>query len=258
LGQLAALAILNIFLLGILSYFFNPPRTVRGHELLWFIRDTNFVLIGISLVVLILSMFRRLLYRFQVVFSIVMASGALTMVYSACLLTLPLVTFIDSKQDEYLAEVFMVSGAAASVIVAAATVVHVILLRRRLRSGHSDRRTIGNYVAVSRSSRAKTLWITFAAVAVVPNVLTSGQYLINSLGAIGLVFFACFLPSLPVELGYLAYLKSKDRVYWEARPPRMPVEERRRLIRKVVLWVVGIAVAIAAFWIFATNFRAGV
>lgn len=251
LGQLAALAILNIVLLGILSYFFNPPRAVQGHELLWSIRDINSVLIGISLVVLILSMFRRLLYRFQTVSSIVMAFGALAMVYSVCLLTLPVVTFVDSKQDAYLVEVFIVSGLAASVIVAAATAVHIILLRRRLRTGHSDKRTIGNYVAASGSNRSKIMWITFGVAAVVPNVVTSGQYLINSLGAIGLVFFACVLPSLPVELGYLAHMKAKDDAYWEVRPPGMPVGERRRLTRKVILWALGIVVALTAFWVLA-------
>ncbi|QNE37848.1 hypothetical protein F1C12_20340 [Leifsonia shinshuensis] len=255
LRQLAALSILNIVLLGILSYFFNPPGGVRGHEALWFFRDVNLVLIGLSVVVLILSVFRSLLFRFQAMFSIVMAFGALVMVYSVCLLTLPMVTFIDSNEDEYRAEVFIVSCVVASAIVVSATAVHVIRLRRRLRAGHSEKRTIGNYLAVSKSRRSKILWITFGVIAVVPNLLTSGQYLTNALGAIGLIFFACVLPSLPVEFSYLAYLKLKDRVYWEVRPPRMPAQERRRLTRKVVLWLVGIVVAIAAFWVLAKYLR---
>ncbi|WP_158861884.1 hypothetical protein [Leifsonia sp. AG29] len=259
LGQLPTLAILILALLGALSYFFNAPSAAQGHQVLWLVRDVNMILIGMSAVVLLISVFRRLLYRFQAMFSTVMAVAALGLVYSVCLLPLPLVTFVETQGErEYRSDIFVIFVIAASAILVGAIVVHALMLRHRLRVGHSEERTIGNFVAVSRSNRSKIVWITFGLVAVVPNVLTSGQYLANSLGAIGLIFFACVTPSLPVEFAYLAYLKSKDRAYWEARPPRLPKDERRRLARKTAMWVFGIAVALALFWVFAKNFSAGV
>lgn len=50
-------------------------------------------------------------------------------------------------------------------------------------------------------------------VALVPNIVTQGQYLTNTVGMLALLTFVVVMPSLPVELTYLAYLKSKDREY---------------------------------------------
>jgi hypothetical protein len=253
-ASLAALpqwAVVIIILLGILSYLFNAPVDVAGHEVLWFVRDVNVVLMGMSAVVFIVSMFRRLVYRFQVNFSIVNAAAALGLVYSVCLLTFPMVTFVKGQGKNYPIVLFVACAISTVAILLGAAAVHVSLLRRRLRVGHSEKRTIGNFVAVSGSNRSKIMWITLVVVVVVPNVLTSGQYFVNFLGAFGLIFLACVMPSLPVEFAYLAYLKSKDRSYWEERPRGMPKAERRRLTRKVLLWAVGIVVAVVLFWVFA-------
>lgn len=253
-ASLAALPrgpILIIISLGILSYFFNAPADVAGHEILWFVRDVNVVLMGMSAIVFIVSMVRTLVYRFQVTFSIVNAASALGLVYSVCLLTFPMVTFVKGQGTNYPIALFVACAILTMAILLGAAAVHVLLLRRRLRVGHSEKRTIGNFVAVSGSNRSKIMWITLVVAAVLPNVLTSGQYLVNFLGVFGLIFLACVTPSLPVEFAYLAYLKSKDRSYWEVRPRGMPKAERRRLTRKVVLWTVGVVVAAGLFWVFA-------
>jgi len=257
-GSLPVLSILIIVLLGACNFWLNVPSDVSGHEVLWFVRDFNVVLIGVSAVFFVSSLSRRLLYRFQVFFSFALAGMALGLVYSICLLPLPLVAFLNVSDKDVSAMLFSVGGLVGLIVLVGSIGVHALMLRHRLRVGHSEKRTIGNLVAVSKSNRSKIFWITFGVVTVVPNVLTSGQYLMNYFAAIGLVFFACVTPSLPVEFAYLAYLKSKDRVYWEARPPGLPKEERRRLTRKIVLWVVGIVVALAAFWVFAKYFTAGV
>lgn len=258
LGRFATLALPIIVVLGVLSFGFNELGADKGHEVLPFVRDINLVMIGLSAAFLLLSVFKRLLYRFQVFFSAVLAAMALGLVYAICLLPLPLVAFLNVSDKDVSVMLFSVGGLVGLIFLVGSIGVHVLMLRHRLRVGHSEKRTIGNYVAVSKSNRSKIFWIIFGLVTVVPNVLTSGQYLMNDFAAIGLVFFACVTPSLPVEFAYLAYLKSKDRVYWEARPPGLPKEERRRLTRKIVLWVVGIVVALAAFWVFAKYFTAGV
>jgi hypothetical protein len=227
----------------------NAPSTYKGYEVLSFLAGVNVVIIWICAFFLILSMFKKLTYRFQVFSSTVMAGMAVGLVYTICLMTLTIATLHRSRGEQFYATLFNVVGLVAVALVAGATVVHVLLLRRRLRVGHSEKRTIGNYLAVSGSNRSKMFWIIVGAVAVVPNVLTQGQYLTNSFGVLALIFFAFVMPSLQVEFAYLAYLKSKDRVYWEKLPRRSSKKERLGLVRKVVMWVLGIIAAIALIWV---------
>ena len=256
LGNLRAIPVLVIFLLGVVTFGLNVLSADQGRHVLRPRREPGSDR----------SERRRadyvhlwgLLYRFQVVFSAVLAFMGLVMVYTLCSITLPLVAFLNVSDKDVSAMLFSVGGLVGLIVLVGSIGVHALMLRHRLRVGHSEKRTIGNLVAVSKSNRSKIFWITFGLVTVVPTVLTPGQYLMNYFAAIGLVFFACVTPSLPVEFAYLAYLKSKDRVDWEARPPGLPKEERRRLTRKIVLWVVGIVVALSAFWVFAKCFTAGV
>lgn len=210
------MGVLIAILLGVVNIGPLRPFTgLKGNEVLSFVCDTNVVVIWVCAGFLILSMFKKLIYRFQVLFSAVMAAMAVGLVYSVCLLALPMATLIQTRAEAFSATLFTVTGLSTVVLVAGATAVHVFLLRRRLRLGHSQSRTLGNIVAVSGSNTSKTFWITLGVVMLVPNVLTLGEYLPNTIGVALLVFFACVTTSLPVEFAYLAYLKSKDRVYWE-------------------------------------------
>lgn len=251
-GNLSGLAILTVVLLAVVNLGpLNVPSGFRGYEILSYVAVADFVVICISVTVAVLAVIKSLLYRFQVFFSAVMGVMAACLVYSICLLALPFVTLLQARGEALHATAFAIGGLITLALLAASTSVHVWLLRRRLRVGHSEKRTIGNYVAVSGSNRSKMFWIIFGVVAVVPNLLTGGQYLGNFLFAMMLIFFACVTPSLPVEFGYLAYLKSKDRDYWERRPRPLPRRERLLLARKVVIWVLGIAAALALFWVLA-------
>ncbi|HWV46139.1 MAG TPA: hypothetical protein VN039_09000, partial [Nitrospira sp.] len=224
----------------------------KGYEVLSYVTAANVVVIWISAVVLVLSLFKKLIYRFQVFFSSVMAVMAVGLVYTMCSLSLPIATLTRARGELFYAAFFNIAGLVTVGLLAGATVVHVLLLRRRLRVGHSEKRTIGNYVAVSRANISKMLWINFGVVAlVVPNVLTSGKFLLNFIGIIALIVFACVMTSLPVEFAYLAYLKSKDRVYWETPPRGRSKQERLRVAKKAGLWVFGVAAALTLFWVLA-------
>lgn len=253
LDRLALMVVVLIVCLGIsnlgpLSWFTGVP----GGEFFSFLSFVNAVVMCMCVGILVISLFRRYTYKHQVLFSVLMAGAALGWVYSLCLLALPLATFSKASGKSGSAALFIVVGGAVVVFVAASLGVQMLLLRHRLRAGHSEKRTLANFVAVSGSNRSRIMWITLAVVAVVPNVLTSGQYLANTLGVVMLIVFACVLPSLPVEFGYLAYMKSKDRGYWEERPPGMPKDQRRRLTRKFILWAAGISVAFVMVWVLAT------
>lgn len=251
LGMMAALGVPTVILLGGMNFGTLDRAAFEGYGAIRAVFIVNLVLVGMCALVVIASLFKKLIYRFQVFFSVANFGIAVILVYCLCLSALVLATVFKAKSTPAAVMWFGIGGVATVVLVAGAISVHVLLLRRRLRVGHSEKRTMGNVLAVSGSNRAKIMWITLALVAVVPNVLTKGQYLMNTFGVLALIVFACLTTSLPVEFAYLAYLKSKDRSYWEVRPRGMPKAERRRLTRKVVLWTVGVVVAAGLFWVFA-------
>lgn len=67
-----------------------------------------------------------------------------------------------------------------------------------------------------------------------------------TISGLGALFFLSVLPSLPVEIGYLTYLKSRDKRYWEPRPPKMVIgrAEVVHVLKKTGKWVL---IALAVF-----------
>lgn len=245
LGTLSVLAIVSAFILGIGSIGPLNASNFPGYEFFSHLDNAHLMIIWMCAGFVLLSMFKKLTYRFQVFFTAAMAVMAAGSVYAMCLMAATIAAIPHTRDIHLFVVLFTIFGLIAVVLVAGSIVVHVLLLRHRLRVGHSEARTIGNIVAVSRANRSKTFWIILAVVAVVPNVVTFGQYLGNSLGVIGLIVFVCVTPSLPVEFAYLAYLKSKDRAYWEARPAPRSKRERLRIAKKAGWWVFGIVAGIA-------------
>lgn len=249
LRRLPALAGLIILVLGIYNVSaLNRPDSYAGYKVFSALAVVNFVIIIACVLALTLFMFKGLVYRFQTVSSAVMAAAAAMLVYTLCLLVLMLATLAHARGQEYYVTLFALIGVTTAVLVVVSTAVHVSLLRRRLRAGHSDKRTVGNYLAVSRSNRAKIVWIILGLSVVAPIVLTSGRLLPEVVGGVGLLLFSAVTPSLPVEFAYLAYLKSKDRGYWEPSP-QIPRGERVRKIRRLGLWVLGIVVVFGVIWV---------
>jgi hypothetical protein len=244
-------AVAILFILAMVTLVLNSLRGYRGYEVMSCLVGVNLAIIGSLVVCLILWMFRSLIYRIQVFSSAVMAGMAVSLVYTLCLMVVGVTTLVQARGKPFNAMLFNVVGVCAAALVVGSTVVHVLMLRHRLRVGHSEDRTMGNIGAVSASKRSKTFWIIAGLVVVVPNILTLGQYLLYTLGASGLIFFACVMPSLPVEYAYLAYLKSKDRDYWEERPRRTSKKERRRIAKKVTAWASAIIATIGLLWALA-------
>ncbi|MFF1571978.1 hypothetical protein ACFVWR_04465 [Leifsonia sp. NPDC058292] len=86
---------------------------------------------------------------------------------------------------------------------------------------------------------------------IVPNVITQGQYLPNILGVILFLLIATVMSSLPVEFTYLAYLKSRDKRYWEKQPPmRVATKQQRAAVfKKVGKWVLIVLAVLVALLI---------
>lgn len=217
-----------------------------GHRAFVVLFCVNLVALGFSVLVLLSSFFRALIYRFQVFFSRVMAVSAAVMVYALCLAGVLLITWVDhSGFTMFDATLFPFVGAVGLLYLCGATVVHVLLLRKRLRDGHSEERTWGNVAAASSVYSSKSMWIIFGAVTIVPNLLTQGEYMKATFGVIYFLFMGAVTPSLPVEFTYLAYLKSRDKRYWDERPAkrRRKKGQARAFFKKIALWV-GIFIAV--------------
>ncbi|GAA4143884.1 hypothetical protein [Leifsonia shinshuensis] len=241
LGGLSGLAFINAALMSLLTFTIVASMAFYvGSRSFLFLYFAHLAVLGFSAVVFLVSLVRPLTFRFQVFFSSLLAVFATLLVYTLCLMGLGMITNVTrGGYTMFDLAVFPVVAVIGLLYVCGATVVHVLLLRKRLREGHSEARTWGNLVAASSVYNSKSLWTIFGAVMIVPNVLTQGQYLWNMFGVAAFLLFATVTPSLPVEFTYLAYLKSRDRRYWEHRPGRRVRSkgEVRAIVKKVALWV---------------------
>ena len=258
LTRLPTMAFLTAFMLGIASLPLGSMVFYGEHhtELLPLFYG-HLMAIGLSLLMLALSAFQRWVFRHQV-----FASGLSTFfavvgfVYATCLMALGIASTVEDPEWSFQGGV-MVSGERLALFgligtlyVCGATLVHVLLLRMRLRDGHSEKRTMGNYLAASSVFSSKSLWLIFGVAVVGPNVLTEGRYVAITVGALMFLVFASVFTSLPVELGYLTYLKSRDKNYWEARPPEIVVPrahqraQQAATLKKVGKWTLIILAAV--------------
>jgi hypothetical protein len=107
---------------------------------------------------------------------------------------------------------------------------------------------MGNYLAASSVYSSKSLWIIFAVAVIGPNVLTGGRYVLVTVGLLLFLLFASVLTSLPVEFGYLTYLKSRDKKYWEERPPKIVMKRAQKIavLKKIGKWVLITLAVVAA------------
>lgn len=251
LQALSGMAVITALLLGLSaiplsSMLFSHSERVEP----WFV--AHLALIGASLLVGVAAAANPWVFRFQVFSTGIMACcAAVGWVYAICLLIGSVASTVADPAGGAMVSRSRLAllGVGGAVIVLGAVVVHVLLLRRRLRVGHSRERTMGNLGVPMRASRLKVGLIVVGALFIAANVATRGQYFLLISGSIGLVFMACVTPSLVVEFVYLAYLKARDRAYWEEAPPRRVVTGRdvTAVLRRVGKWVLvllGVVVAL--------------
>ncbi|MGT2708872.1 hypothetical protein ACVRXQ_13325 [Streptococcus panodentis] len=95
-------------------------------------------------------------------------------------------------------------------------------LKKQLENGFSEERTNANYFAASSVFSKTSLWIIFALTilgVVAAAILTRSWNSI--LGVSGNVLFISAFSRLIVEVGYLLYLRIKDKSYWEEVPEEL-------------------------------------
>ena len=237
--RLPMMAFITAIVLGLDTYWLWSVVRYDGHVALLPLLHVHLWVIAFSLLAWMLSAFRGWVFRFQVFSTSLMGFFSVSgWIYAVSFMALLIASMVQTATGStFPSERLALFGLLGFLWVCGAFVVHVVLLRKRLREGYSAERTMGNVVAASRVYKSKSLWIIFAVVVIVPNILTQGEYVTMTLGVLILLFLASVCPGLTVEFAYLAFLKSKNRQYWERRPSRqVEKKERRSVVRGIVKW----------------------
>lgn len=98
-------------------------------------------------------------------------------------------------------------------------VYHYFWLKKQLKIGFSPTRTLGNYFAKSSSYSSNSLTIIFTCSML--GAVLSGYFGVV-LGIALTILFSYAFSQLLTEVGYLLYLKTKSREYWEDKPENNP------------------------------------
>ena len=96
---------------------------------------------------------------------------------------------------------------------------HYFWLKNQLKIGFSPTRTLGNYFAKSSSYSKNSLYIIFACSML--GAILSGYFGVV-LGIALTILFSYAFSQLLTEVGYLLYLKTKSKEYWEDEPENNP------------------------------------
>ena len=103
--------------------------------------------------------------------------------------------------------------------VIAGFVYHYFWLKQQLKAGFSKERTLGNYFAKSSSYSSNSL--TIILVCSMLGAILSGYFGVV-LGIALTILFSYAFSQLLTEVGYLLYLKTKSKEYWEEEPENNP------------------------------------
>lgn len=91
-------------------------------------------------------------------------------------------------------------------------------LKKQLRKGFSEKRTTANYIAFSSVYSKPSLWIILGVTLLSGGLASLSGYYLQAFGIVSNIVFTSAFSRLIVEVGYLLYLRSKDKTYWEEVP----------------------------------------
>ena len=98
------------------------------------------------------------------------------------------------------------------------TVYNVSWLKKQLGRGFSEKRAAGNFIATSSVFSKSSLWIIFGITVLGGGLASLSGYYKQTFGIVSNIVFTSAFSRLIVEVGYLLYLRSKDKIYWEEGP----------------------------------------
>ena len=98
------------------------------------------------------------------------------------------------------------------------TVYNVSWLKKQLGRGFSEKRAAGNFIATSSVFSRSSLWLIFGITVLGGGLASLSGYYLQTFGIVSNIVFISAFSRLIVEVGYLLYLRSKDKTYWEEVP----------------------------------------
>ena len=98
------------------------------------------------------------------------------------------------------------------------TLYNVSWLKKQLERGFSEKRASGNSIATSSVFSRSSLWLIFGITVLGGGLASLSGYYVQKFGIVSNIVFTSAFSRLIVEVGYLLYLRSKDKTYWEERP----------------------------------------
>ena len=126
-------------------------------------------------------------------------------------------------------------------------VYNVSWLKKQLGRGFSEKRTARNSIATSSVFSKSSLWIIFGITVLGGGLASLSGYYVQTFGIVSNIVFTSAFSRLIVEVGYLLYLRSKDKTYWEEGPKEDQSQfflkaidlkkAKHRLITEVVLFL---------------------
>lgn len=235
-----SIAVCGIFL-GVVGLF-------QGYILaaqVWFIKlwestlNICWIFITVFMVVcFILSRINSILYKFQVFSSIMLVILMVLMTFELLYICyiLSVYTTNNFNWGSPLANIFVILMGGTYL---GSFIYNAFWLRKQLAAGFSEERTMKNYLA-STIYEPESLCIIFGCTAT-GSVLAGSVKQIFGFAA-GLLFVIAF-SRLHIELLYAAYLRMKDKAYWEIAP--VPVKKgprEKQLVR--IKWLKAVNVLI--------------
>ena len=135
-------------------------------------------------------------------------------------------------------------------------------LKKQLRKGFSEKRTTANYIAFSGVYSKPSLWIILGVTLLGGGLASLSGYYLQTFGIVSNIVFISAFSRLIVEVGYLLYLRSKDKTYWEEGPKETKSQSflktidfkkaKHRLTTEIVLFLT-LAVCLKIFKINVEN-----
>lgn len=256
LSSLPSLALLSLVFLGLLTFhahgaqlYFQELGDQTAYAGARFIYLLLLAMICFSAAVLLVVIVQELVFKFQVFFAFLSWLQGMIMVVS--LLTMfALITSATFTAGEdpgaFEPHTFVFFGFACLFLSVISVLIHIHFLRLRLQSPGAKDRPRKKRVDLSPLRRFQALWITAAAVIVILNVATLGRYILFTIFAALALFMIAVLPSLPVEMGYSAFLRATDVNFREQLNTEALRQDRMHFLKKGVKWLLIAIIAVMA------------
>jgi hypothetical protein len=264
-GRFASLSIATLLFLLVdlfFLYYFVYSGLGPGFSFIefmpWYV--THICVIGFTFIFAILTSIPKLLYKFQILFSTFYVVLGVVLEYSVSLVGFDLFVIstyqknnpMNTLNKAYLG--LIIWGAIAFL----GYVGFAIFLSHIIRHGISAQKTAQNNKITSSAHNPKNLIVIFVFSMIASifarvggSVLGENVFyiIIGIIGMCALIFLGVIMLDVPFEAGFLAYLKWRDRRFWQEAPKvwhRWTPGRKKKWRRRAIIWGSVVVVLVVA------------